>query len=36
MNSSRRSVEKAEVMRVPVSIAVVGAEGHLIAVERDG
>lgn len=27
-------VEKAEVMRVPVSIAVVGAEGHLIAVER--
>jgi len=27
-------VEKAEAMRVPVSIAVVGAEGHLIAVER--
>ncbi|MGA7068657.1 MAG: heme-binding protein [Pseudolabrys sp.] len=27
-------VEKAEVMRVPVSIAVVGAEGHLIAAER--
>ena len=27
-------VEKADVMGVPVSIAVVGAEGHLIAVER--
>ena len=27
-------VEKAEAMGVPVSIAVVGAEGHLIAVER--
>jgi uncharacterized protein GlcG (DUF336 family) len=27
-------VEKAEAMRVPVSLAVVGAEGHLIAVER--
>ena len=27
-------VEKAEAMHVPVSIAVVGAEGHLIAVER--
>lgn len=30
----RAVVEKAEVMRVPVSIAVVGPEGHLIAVER--
>lgn len=27
-------VEKADAMGVPVSIAVVGAEGHLIAVER--
>src|SRR5215831_10292411 len=27
-------VEKADAMHVPVSIAVVGAEGHLIAVER--
>jgi uncharacterized protein GlcG (DUF336 family) len=27
-------IEKAEAMRVPVSIAVVGPEGHLIAVER--
>ena len=27
-------VEKAEAMRVPVSIAVVGPEGHIIAVER--
>ena len=27
-------VEKAEAMHVPVSIAVVGPEGHLIAVER--
>jgi len=27
-------VEKADAMSVPVSIAVVGAEGHLIAVER--
>ena len=27
-------VEKAEIMHVPVSIAVVGPEGHLIAVER--
>jgi glc operon protein GlcG len=27
-------VEKAETMHVPVSIAVVGPEGHLIAVER--
>src|SRR6266511_4249188 len=27
-------VEKAEEMRVPVSIAVVNAEGHLIALER--
>ena len=26
--------EKADAMGVPVSIAVVGAEGHLIAVER--
>jgi glc operon protein GlcG len=27
-------VEKAEIMHVPVSIAIVGPEGHLIAVER--
>ncbi|MFN3658869.1 MAG: GlcG/HbpS family heme-binding protein [Pseudolabrys sp.] len=27
-------VEKADAMRVPVSIAVVGPEGHIIAVER--
>jgi len=27
-------VEKAEAMHVPVSIAIVGPEGHLIAVER--
>jgi glc operon protein GlcG len=27
-------VEKAEIMHVPVSIAVVGPEGHLISVER--
>src|SRR5689334_9278465 len=27
-------VEKAEAMRVPISVAVVGPEGHLIAVER--
>ena len=27
-------IEKAEAMRVPVSIAVVGPEGHIIAVER--
>ena len=27
-------IEKAEAMRVPISIAVVGAEGHIIAVER--
>jgi uncharacterized protein GlcG (DUF336 family) len=27
-------IEKAEAMRTPVSIAVVGPEGHLIAVER--
>ncbi|HKS85529.1 MAG TPA: heme-binding protein [Pseudolabrys sp.] len=27
-------IEKAEAMRVPVSVAVVGPEGHLIAVER--
>src|SRR5262245_25842683 len=27
-------VDKADAMHVPVSIAVVGAEGHLIAVER--
>jgi uncharacterized protein GlcG (DUF336 family) len=27
-------VEKADAMGVPVSIAVVGAEGHLIAAER--
>src|SRR5262252_6338523 len=27
-------IEKAEQMRVPVSIAVVGPEGHLIALER--
>jgi glc operon protein GlcG len=27
-------IEKAEAMRVPISIAVVGPEGHIIAVER--
>ena len=27
-------VEKADAMRVPVSIAVVGPEGHIVAVER--
>src|SRR5207244_6520466 len=30
----KAGVEKAEAMKVPVSVAVVGAEGHLIAVER--
>ena len=27
-------IEKAEAMRVPISIAIVGPEGHIIAVER--
>jgi len=30
----RAVVEKAEVMGVPISVAVVGPEGHLIALER--
>ena len=30
----KAAIEKAEAMGVPVSIAVVGPEGHLIAVER--
>jgi uncharacterized protein GlcG (DUF336 family) len=30
----KAAIEKAEAMRVPISIAVVGPEGHIIAVER--